>query len=134
MSTVQGYKSLLGRHDWHYGRSDDPKRYRAGQSSISELHRMRMQLDPTGSIWNSIAPAEFQVAELVKAAESDPRDAEIAALRRALGEQAGKGERLMTAIQGIIGHPDLGIEAHRQLSRALDLEKTLEDIKQRKRA
>lgn len=133
MSSVQGYESLLRQHDWYYGRSDDPTRHREGQSSISRLHLIRAQLDPTGAIWNSIAPDEFKVVAQEQAVERDPRDAEIAALRRALGEQAGKAERLLESIRAVLARPDIGIEPRRLLSNALELEKTIDDIKQRKR-
>ncbi len=132
MTNLEAYEALLRRHDWHYGRSDDPKVVRKGQSEASELHCARTKIDPQGDIWNSIAPADFHVAPLVSRAQVDPRDAEIATLKRHNKDLAGRADRLRRAIEGVVGHPDLGIEAHRQLRNALDLEQSIETLKARK--
>jgi len=52
-SPLTEYHKALSRFDWQYQFSDDPMVYARGAQSLIELHKMQMELDPTGEIWNS---------------------------------------------------------------------------------
>ena len=55
------YRARLAAHDWYFESSDDHRVWRDGWSKLRELREAQKRLDPTGGIWNSIAPGEFQL-------------------------------------------------------------------------
>ncbi len=63
-SQIEAYKQALKKHDWYYSFSDDHSVYRRGEAAERALITQRHQFDPTGEIWNSMAPIEFQLKKL----------------------------------------------------------------------
>lgn len=55
------YRAQLAAHDWYFESSDDHQVWRKGWSEWRRLHEAQQRLDPTGVIWNNIAPEEFQL-------------------------------------------------------------------------
>lgn len=55
------YVAALKAHDFQFDYSDDIRVYRRGRDSLLALRDMQERLDPAFQIWNSIAPAQFQV-------------------------------------------------------------------------
>jgi hypothetical protein len=61
---IDAYKQMLKKHDWYYAYSDDHSVFMRGQAAERTLIAQRHEVDPTGSIWNSVAPPEFQLKKL----------------------------------------------------------------------
>lgn len=57
---MNDYVSLLKHHDWFYYHSDCGRTYREGEQSMKLIHAMAKVLDPSYSIYNSIAPEDFR--------------------------------------------------------------------------
>jgi hypothetical protein len=55
--TEQRYRQALAGHDWNYDYSDDHSVWSRGRAQRETLRAMRDEVDASGEIWNSIAPA-----------------------------------------------------------------------------
>ncbi len=58
---IDQYRKALARHDWHYEFSDHGPAWDAGRKERQRLRNLQRELDPSGAIWNSLAPAEHHV-------------------------------------------------------------------------
>jgi hypothetical protein len=59
---VEDYKWALQRHDWTHEYADRYADVQRGKVQRQALEQMREELDADGSIWNSIAPKNYQVS------------------------------------------------------------------------
>lgn len=59
--SLDEYKNALSRHDWFYAYSDDHSVWQRGSQQAKELREAQLRLDPTYSLWNDVAPAQFKI-------------------------------------------------------------------------
>jgi hypothetical protein len=57
------YDELLRTHDFEFEYSDDQRVWRRGHYERQALLALREKLDPSGAIWNRLAPASHRVQE-----------------------------------------------------------------------
>lgn len=55
------YITALRKHDWQSEFADDMSAVRAGRESLKRLVELRAEIDPSGEVWNSVAPDGFKV-------------------------------------------------------------------------
>lgn len=53
-----GYVAALRMHDWSHDWSDDHRVYSRGRDELKALREQQQRIDPSFSIWNSIAPTQ----------------------------------------------------------------------------
>lgn len=54
------YRKKLKSHDWTFEYSEDQSVWRRGRQERDALQQLQKRLDPDCTIWNSIAPSDFQ--------------------------------------------------------------------------
>ena len=57
----ENYRKLLKSHDWYYDYSDDHSVWKRGVASRDKINAIRREIDPSGEIWNAIAPENYKV-------------------------------------------------------------------------
>jgi len=55
------YRARLQAFDWSFEFSDDASLVRAARAELNDMKRLQPAIDPTGEIWNSIAPPEHRL-------------------------------------------------------------------------
>lgn len=68
---LRAYQIKLGVADWFYEQTDSHMAWRAGRDEFTKLYALQAELDPTGAIWRTAAPAGANVPQpRVKAVQS----------------------------------------------------------------
>jgi hypothetical protein len=62
MTAIDEYLELLKSHDWQFEHTDDQQVWRKGAEELRKLWRLRSEVDPNGTLWNSYAPVKYRVA------------------------------------------------------------------------
>lgn len=53
--TLDQYKQVLQKQDWHFEFADDGAAYNAGRESLKALRAAQPRLDPLHKLWNAYA-------------------------------------------------------------------------------
>jgi len=59
--TLEKYKKALQTHDWYYAWADGYTEYSKGKDQRDALHTMAQRHDPEFTLWNEVAPPQFQI-------------------------------------------------------------------------
>lgn len=52
------YIAALHQADWFYQFADDSRAYKRGYGKMAQLRQMQKECDPSGALWNSVAPVQ----------------------------------------------------------------------------
>lgn len=61
MTETETYIQLLKKHDWTYDYSEDQRVWVKGKGEKTLLVGLQKELDKDGVLWNSHAPAGYQI-------------------------------------------------------------------------
>jgi hypothetical protein len=54
LPTLQEYERMLQQFDWYYDMADDYTIWKQNSVKLSELLRLKAELDPHGTIWDRV--------------------------------------------------------------------------------
>ena len=64
-NNIKELKELLEHHDWYYNYADDFRAYKAGQASLTEIHRLITQsndVEEAVKAHNEVCPENHQIS------------------------------------------------------------------------